>query len=386
MSLGLYYLEINAISLIILAILFNNERKKLGKTAEQRSFNLIIVSVIAIVIFDSIMWAVSGQDFIGAKTIHWISACFYYLLNCFVPFTWFFYVVVYCNLYQRYFKTNRKYILFLPLLINTLLTCINYFTHWIFYINDRNIYIRGSLFIMTVILGFSYLVMATFVVVRRYRKETFIEEKSKMKTMLMFMVLPAAGAIAQMWIFGASLVWIGATLALLMVFVNIQNSQITTDLLTGLNNRYQFNRYLGKAFVNDEERENDGLILIDVNNFKSINDSYGHLVGDEALIIVSTILKKCCNKHKSFLARYGGDEFIVVCNDYDHQELIYLINDKMNEFNDTTSKKFKLTLSIGYAAFKDKSINTVDELIAKADKEMYANKKINREQMKLDLK
>lgn len=386
MSSNLYYLEVNIIALIVLGILYNNERKKLARTVEQKSFNLIIASVIMVVAMDTIMWVVNGHNFIGAFAFNWIASTVYYFFNCFVPFSWFFYVVVYCNLYQRYFETKRKYILILPLFINTVMAIINYFTHWMFYIDEANMYVRGDLFIIPSVLALLYLVLAACVIFRKYKVVVGEEERGKMKTMMTFMVLPILGAIVQIEVYGVSLIWIGATLSILMVFINIQNSQITTDMLTGLNNRYQFNRYLNKVFLIENEREDDGLILIDVNKFKTINDIYGHLVGDEALIKTSVILKDCCNKHKSFLARYGGDEFIIVCKDKDHQELIYLINEKITEFNDMNKEVFKLSLSIGYAAFKDPMVKTIDELVAHADREMYVNKKNYQEQMKLDLK
>ena len=84
-----------------------------------------------------------------------------------------------------------------------------------------------------------------------------------------------------------------------MVFVMqliSQDRAVSVDFLTGLNNRKELMRYLGRLFEKtDELDQNLGLIFIDINDFKGINDTYGHNQGDKALLTVASCLKKAAH-------------------------------------------------------------------------------------------
>ena len=92
-----------------------------------------------------------------------------------------------------------------------------------------------------------------------------------------------------------------------MVFVMqliSQDRAVSVDFLTGLNNRKELMRYLGRLFEKtDELDQNLGLIFIDINDFKGINDTYGHNQGDKALLTVASCLKKAAFKKNCFICR-----------------------------------------------------------------------------------
>ena len=92
-------------------------------------------------------------------------------------------------------------------------------------------------------------------------------------------------------------------LAVLFIYLNAQNRQITTDGLTGLNNRREFDAHLQRKIELCPEHE-WGLLMIDVDDFKRINDELGHAVGDEALWHTADILRGVFGKDPVFLARY----------------------------------------------------------------------------------
>ena len=89
-------------------------------------------------------------------------------------------------------------------------------------------------------------------------------------------------------------------------------SLISVDDLTHLNNRGQINRYLEQLRYSEDSKVY--IMMLDINRFKGINDTYGHAEGDRALIIASEVLRRTCEQIKSqvFLGRYGGDEFTIV--------------------------------------------------------------------------
>ncbi len=109
-----------------------------------------------------------------------------------------------------------------------------------------------------------------------------------------------------------SVTWICAAISLLVLFINLQNRQISRDILTGVYNRGQTNKQLLW-----ECRHLSGsdyclpVLMIDVNEFKGINDHFGHLIGDQALITVAHILRVSCD-NQYFAGRFGGDEFVML--------------------------------------------------------------------------
>lgn len=114
-------------------------------------------------------------------------------------------------------------------------------------------------------------------------------------------------------------------------------------------------------------------MMLDVNKFKSTNDQYGHVEGDRALRLIADSLKKSCNQRNFFIARFGGDEFTVVC-ELDAGDSIEGGCERIHATVGKVDVPYPLTVSIGYAKYT-KSIKTQQELFSLADKELYKVKK-----------
>jgi len=149
------------------------------------------------------------------------------------------------------------------------------------------------------------------------------------------------------------------------------------DGLTGLANRTLFYKIADKFF--SEAKRNKGLVglmFIDVDKFKSINDTHGHKRGDEILIKVSKILSHSVRESDT-ICRFGGDEFVILLpyvKSYDDCKDIAsrIINEKNKVINNEDDSN-NIGLSIGIS-FYPKDGSTIDELISKADKAMYVAK------------
>lgn len=146
------------------------------------------------------------------------------------------------------------------------------------------------------------------------------------------------------------------------------------DDLTGVANRTLFYKLAGKLLSN-AKRNNSilGVMFVDVDNFKNINDTYGHKTGDHVLTEVAHMLKKCTRK-SDVVCRFGGDEFLVLLSDlkdYDNFEIIAsrILNEK-NKILGCDGEKIDLSISIG-ASFYPNDGDNINDLIEKADKAMY---------------
>ncbi|WP_324170715.1 GGDEF domain-containing protein [Sulfurimonas sp.] len=154
------------------------------------------------------------------------------------------------------------------------------------------------------------------------------------------------------------------------------------DSLTKIYNRRALSTYLNKICSNKELPYNFHLLMLDIDDFKVINDKYGHIAGDKVLIFVSNILKKTLREGDKVF-RYGGEEFIIVLNRIDDKHcklitnrLLELIrNNKLIYKNDNLS----ITMSAGVTNFIRG--DTPNSLIARADKALYQAKKNGKNQM-----
>ena len=127
--------------------------------------------------------------------------------------------------------------------------------------------------------------------------------------------------------------WAFTVAALLWVYLGIQKGQVTQDGLTGLNNRRRLDQYMWELDERSGERETCCYLLMDVNKFKKVNDTYGHVTGDEVLRLVAEQLKRTFGNMQAFLARYGGDEFVVIVKGKTQDEMDVIIHQTQENVN-----------------------------------------------------
>lgn len=156
-----------------------------------------------------------------------------------------------------------------------------------------------------------------------------------------------------------------------------------TDYLTNLSNRKNID-YVLKINENLFNRYKDefSIILVDIDDFKKVNDTYGHLVGDKVIIEISEILKKY-TRQTDVVGRWGGEEFIIICPKTNLQDALKLaekLRDKIATYQfETVGKK---TASFGVATFKENE--TIIELITRVDNAMYLAKSRGKNRVEIE--
>jgi diguanylate cyclase (GGDEF)-like protein len=118
------------------------------------------------------------------------------------------------------------------------------------------------------------------------------------------------------------------------------------------------------------------LMIIDIDHFKEINNTYGHIEGDKALVRVANAMKDACQAHRNrfFVSRFGGDEFIVIAETEYKGEVNWLsekIRSNVKLYNDKAEVPYNLSVCVGIAEYDYANPVPIPSLIARADSDLY---------------
>ncbi|MBF0370345.1 MAG: GGDEF domain-containing protein [Magnetococcales bacterium] len=186
------------------------------------------------------------------------------------------------------------------------------------------------------------------------------------------------------------------TQKLVHFFLRIFGNQISMiqkkerDPLTGLLNRQSFDDKINKILMayqrglkrrRDNEDKGANLAVLDIDHFKRVNDNFGHLIGDEVLILFARLMEQCF-RLSDFLFRFGGEEFIVLVNDVTEKEGLAALERFRNMVAAYPFPQVgRVTVSIGTVILSADEVSTT--LIDKADKALYYAKENGRNQVQV---
>jgi len=167
-------------------------------------------------------------------------------------------------------------------------------------------------------------------------------------------------------------IWI---LAMSYFVLKTMYAKISVDNLTRLHNRYGMDEKIREQLQQYAKDKNDSfyLIVCDLDNFKHINDTWGHLEGDRALILISSALLEVSKEFNSKVFRIGGDEFVIITDKSD-EGLAYRITERIKEQLDKIDFRddFRIKISMGVSLYDGKT--RIKDLLENADKKMYEAK------------
>ncbi len=157
-----------------------------------------------------------------------------------------------------------------------------------------------------------------------------------------------------------------------------------TDPLTGLPNRRSLERFIRSDWYEDKRKNHIALMLIDLDGFKAVNDQFGHSDGDKLLVSVAKHLKKLVRQNNDYIARYGGDEFVLVAFDLDALALEAMLKKLKSAFRIKHDRLSSITISIGAVLTTDKE-KSCAQLIKYADEQLYVAKKSGKDCFKIKI-
>lgn len=370
------YITVNTLCAIIMTILMFMVKRGVMHEADQKTFFNLCFHCLLLFSLDILWVCLDGLSFENGP-----------MLNKFVNAAYFAQTGVLCYYWSKYslfLSASRikswfiyRVVFAIPMVVVAIMAFASIWTGWFFTVDSSNHYYRGEYLIVQVSLTFLYLLYSFFMAIFTIKKKRDVVNKNKLYAIAALGFMPFFAEIVQIEYPGSSIFCVGATLGLVIVFLEIQKEMISLDPLTRLNNRNQASIYLSSRFKQDIPGKKLYQFAMDLDKFKGINDTYGHMEGDNALLIVSMVLKQVCGPRGHFISRYGGDEFTVFANLPDDawaDELRLAIEEKLAK--KTIGLPYTLTMSIGYASLQEGE--TEESLGKRADEALYEVKKRKR--------
>lgn len=351
-----YYTAIVGISaLSMLFMILGIRGNSLIPPSRRRYFQVLFGLLIATNLTEWLASMLDGYD--GFRFIHIVSKLIEFSLTPLIPLSC---LAIISDIRKRIW-------VLLPPMLDIVLQLISLPTGIIFSVDAANIYSRGPLYVVYVL---TYVIEATVLYIEclrfsrkyQYRNAGFLATINVL--VMLAMILQVSSPVLR-------LDWTCISFSAIMFYVYYCQLVQQVDSLTGVLNRRSFD-----CAVDYLDRRS-AIIFIDVDRFKSINDTYGHAFGDECLISISRELRLAFDKY-GHCYRFGGDEFCVVMTK--GVGLVDAINEKyLKRINSLRQHDSRMpTVSVGYTIFEPDT-ESFEDAVKRADEMMYTVKNQHKE-------
>lgn len=264
---------------------------------------------------------------------------------------------------------NHMFLL-LPTIFNVVLTILSPWFGWIFYVDVNNHYARGDVFFVFVAVYTINIIFLLISILSTCQKSLY-PIKGKIISLYLFTVAGTCIQILAPTVYSS---WHCVTLSLFLLYILLSEFDGSFDTLTGLFNRAAFEK-ASKQLVGGKRFS---VIAMDINNFKDVNDTYGHEYGDTVLKEVAGIIRASfdnrCNCY-----RIGGDEFYIISLDANREKIEDQIKCMTNNLTKERQNDTCLpTVAYGYSIFCEGKTLDFSKILKEADDQMYYYKHLQK--------
>lgn len=363
-------------ALLLLLLIFGH---KLSSTAhlrlEQRVMQHLMIINLTLCLTDICANFVNDNVFLFSRELGYLLNVFYFIAMPSIILLWCSYMELRIHGTLRHMLGWRGALVALPAGCVIVCALVNLFHDVIFTVGQDCVYRRlpigAAAFWIT--LGYVGYSLIRFLVYRHYDKRyTF-------SPIYVFLLPLTLGCVAQLINERLSALSVCIAIGFAAMQVVLQNELAYIDPLTGVFNRQYLNNYLSQA-IREVQREDSrrrlACIMIDVDRFKQLNDTYGHLAGDDALHDLGLVLREAISG-QTVATRFGGDEFVIVTLLEEGEvvdDVVKAILNRLDAYNSSGEHPFTLSLSIGTAYFA-RNADTIDSFFKRMDEAMYRNKR-----------
>ena len=373
----IYYASSNIVGAIIFGLMLIHDHKSLDRQEKQLKYDQALIAFLLYFISDTV-WVAVDSGLIPANRISSLATN---LANFFIMttiiYSWLRYVMAVEQVPNRN-DMRVRIPLASPFCISILVLIITFIVDSDLLI-DENMKSTGMFDLFLAFVPMIYLAAIIVYTIKKAKNTENHVERRKHLYIGFFPILTVVGGLAQILIMPTLPIFcFSSTIFMIAFFIQSIDVQISTDPLTKLNNRGQLENYINQESNLRIEGRKTYAVMMDINDFKMINDTFGHAEGDRALVILSqALIDSVRNKNMPiFLGRYGGDEFVLIAHpvtDTEIQNLLVEIREKVVAKCEGENRPYILSVGIGYEEFSGAK-GTFSECMKQADEKMYKNK------------
>ena len=285
------YFEVLVICFILLCHVLVSINKKYSDDNVLLSLKRLIVAVLVMLVLNFIWEFVQGK---GNAFLMCLSEILFLTGSCFVSYLGYLHIKFIVNEKNKNFVLQM--LLLLPMIIIFILSLISIKNGWIYIIDDNCFFQHGEYYFIISLLMLICPIVSLFKVIYASIIKKEFNYKFNINTLFVFCFFILIAALINLKYNNVPVVWPMASVFLIIYYIDLQEYSILNDSLTGINNRLSFNHHLLDYEAN---KNNFFLMIIDVDEFKQINDVYGHAEGDRAIKKTAELLKKVVAKHET---------------------------------------------------------------------------------------
>lgn len=367
-----FKIEAHVVCTLVLIILFNYQLHSSDQTEPRIAwFRLVFVQIlycisgiVRVLVDINIIPKSPLSQYLGSAVNFGLFVCICWLL------------FVYVELYQKSTLMNslkNKILAVSPLIFTVIMLIIIPFTSLHSEVADE-IMSSGKFFIFMFLMNLIYPLASLILSIMRRRKMTKYERGTIPVTAIYYPAIFLVCGPLQAFNWRVPFLCYAILVADIFVYINYADSLVSVDPLTKISNRNGLVQFLTHKLIDENENPEDlYLFAIDVNDLNSINTLYGRSEGDRVLILMADALQKFKDEeHNCYIARYFGDEFMIVANIQDNDEFELFIEHIRNYINNMAMSEnlaYRLRVNIGWAKYEKYSrTETISGLIEEADK------------------
>ena len=376
-----YYAESSIICLIIFSIILIHDFSRIDRQEKQIRFDYALVSFMLYFLSDT-FWAAIISGFLPQTLPFAIAANFF---NCFfmalITYNWFMYALTVEKVGKSFTPLQRISLAF-PLLLSAVVALLLYILKPELLINED----LNTTALSTVMLIAVPIIYIVAILIYTLRIAIRTDDREERRFHIRLGALPLAivfGGLLQVVLLEAVPIFCYCcTIVMIIFYIQSIENQISIDPLTGLNNRGQMQRYASQESNLIREGLRTFVSMIDVNDFKHINDAYGHAEGDHALVIIADSLRQAAGAagFPVFISRYGGDEFVIImhCREADAPERLRdMIRAKIQENSEAAGIPYTISVAFGHEELVPDG-GSFSEWLKRADERSYVDKGVQK--------
>ena len=373
----IYYVTSNIVGCIIFGIMLAHDRLSIDKQEKQLKYDHALIAFMLYFLSDAIWSGVDSGVFpVNTFTVLTTNFMNFFIMTV-ITSRWLMYAMTVEQLPIRN-KRTTKILILIPFIVSVIGVVITY----IFapdLLLDENLKNTKLYDAYLVSIPYIYIIAAIIYAMKKAIREKNPIEKKNHLYIGLFPIMVLVAGLAQIILMPQLPVFcFSCTILMLIYYIQSMDAQISIDPLTRLNNRGQLIRFVSQSSNLNIDGRKTFVIMMDINDFKMINDTYGHDEGDNALIIVAGSLTSALQNHSfpTFLGRYGGDEFVLIVHpvtEDEMKELLSEIRECIIQKCIDENKPYILSIGIGFDEFLGGQ-DTFSECMQRADSKLYLDK------------